>query len=342
MAVEPTRIPSPEERDEDRTNDRVLDRDRATRWIVFVLCMAGIVLVPALIIFTIIGWIGFVIGLAVGVKVAFWLSPRFVIQVPQAQAFVTIDDLHTLLGREGDANVVYGPGTHISFPWESRSEKGNLSIEIITLPFSDEVPGKDTRLSVRGSMQFHVDLECAWRFIGIDQSTIQGGIVDLIKSTVSSELAVMTADVAKAQIQSLNNKLYLEFGLGPSTDVPAEEPREPSVTQGQVSNLEHRYAIKVIKVTIAEIDLPDRVQKTRDALDQAAQVFKGVAAILGMTEDVLRTKLDDGSISVEMYNEAVDRFFVQSGVSDMKVTAFKFNNMQDLGRAIGQFLGRGK
>jgi len=318
--------------------DAMVERNRLSRGAIFVTSMIASAAIPSAIGDSLGGSIGAVVGLAIGVKVASSIAPWFIVRVAQAQVFVTINSLHTFLGRKGEANVTYGPGMHAAYPWEERDPKGNLSLDIITLPFEDEVPGKDTRLKVKGSMQFRVDIKHAPSFIGIDQSTIQGGIVDLIKSTISSKLATMGADDAKAAITQINTDLMAKFGFAPpkndDTDASPDLPGKDS----RISDLEKQYSIEVVAVTIAEIDLPEKVQASRDALDQAEQVFKGVAKLMGLTPDELRAKMASKEITLDKYNETVDRFFVQSGNANMDVKSFKFNDIEALGTAIGNAL----
>lgn len=326
--------------------DRMVTRDRLSRGAFFFASMVTTVAIPMMIGDSLAGSIGLVVGMSGGVKVATSIAPRFIVRVAQAQVFVTLNSLYTFIGGSGEANVTYGPGTHAAYPWEARDPKGNLSLDIITLPFEDEVPGKETRLKVKGSMQFRVDIERAASFIGIDQSTIQGGIVDLIKSHISSMLATMTGDEAKAAITPLNQMLMTKFGFAPtSTAAPAGSPpptAPASEKDSRVSDLEKQYSIEVVAVTIAEIDLPPRVQESRDALDQAEQVFKGVAKLMGLTPEQLQAKMASKEITLDKYNETVDRFFVQSGSARMDVKSFKFNDIEALGTAIGNVLrGRG-
>jgi hypothetical protein len=305
--------------------DSDLERDRFTRWIVFLLCTSTITLGSTAVGTSIAGLPGFVVGLAVGAKAVISLSKYFIIRVPQAQVFVTLNGLRTFFGIPGDANVKYGTGDHVTYPWESRDEKGNLSLDIITLVYTESVPGKDSKLEVTGSMQFRVDIKLAERFIGVDQSTIVSGIVDLIKAAISGRLATKTADEAKAEIEQMNIDLLKKFGLA------EEGAKDPNV-----SKLENVYGIELIAVTVTGIDLPQKVQETRDALDQAEHVLSGVAKMYGMELADLKTKLGNNGITTAQYNEMLDRFLANTGVAKMDIKALKINDLDGVAKVLGE------
>jgi len=261
--------------------------------------------------------------------------PNYLVEIPQVQGYVTIDLLRALLGRSGKTYVIYGPGLHIAFPWEERSEKSNFSLEVFTIEWSEQVPGQDTQLLIKGSYQFEVDLARSIKFIGVDEKTIESGALDIIKAEVSHWASTQSADDAKKGIKKLNLKL---------TDIFLSS--DSDVTQStKATHFQDRYGIRTIAVTVSSIDLPPKVQEARDAVDEANQVIEGVARMYGMTADELKAKIgsnEPDGISIERYNEMVDRFAAKSGNATMNIQAIKLNGLEGLGGLLKLLGGNNK
>lgn len=255
------------------------------------------------------------------------LLPRyFLITVGQIRAFVTLNPLMATFKIKGSPNVIYGPGTNVCYPWEKRSAKGNVSLDIITIPFTEQVPGKNTQLLTTGSYQTKPEITRADKFIGVDAATLQGGAIDLIKAKVSADLATKTADEAKGELDTINDKLYAYFGLN------NEHPND------DVSKFEDDYGIHTVKVTLSGIDMPPSVQATRDAIDKANQVRKGLAAMFSMSEEDLMAAVKNGVIKTEQYNDMVDRFAAMSGNATLEVKANKYSGLDSVAAALGAAL----
>ena len=284
-------------------NDSMVKRNRAIRFLVFVISLGVIVLLSTIIGSVVAGFYGFFGGMVIGLIIFGKISPKFVVTVPQSQAFVTVNPALALFNIPGDPNIIYGPGTALCLPIESRSAHGNVSLEIITISFFEEVPGANAKLIVSGSLQFHVDITRANKFVGINDSTVRGGMINLILSQISQTLATKTGDEAKAEIGQYNANLFGFFGLG-----------DPSSRDVRVSNFEGRYGIITDAITITGIDFSPEVQATRDARDRGAQVFLGVAGMMGRTEEQLRADMQSGKVTEETYAEYVNRFLALSGV----------------------------
>lgn len=277
------------------------------------------------------GFLGFILGAGLGQWGFSFLSPRFFVSVPQAQTFVTLNPLLALFGIPGDPNIVYGPGLSVSFPWETRSRRSNLSLEVNTIPFIEEVPGDPVRLIVTTSYQFKINIRQAAKFVGVNESTIRGGVIDLIRSRVSQRLAGMDVNTAKAQIGDLNQGLGADFGVGSGTTVPSQD----------VLDFEERYGISSVAVTISGIDLPPDVQRTRDAADEAAQAVRSVASMFGMDEAALRAQISSGQITNAQYIEMLDRTLAQGGGATMNIQALKLGGLEALAEALARLFGQG-
>lgn len=308
--------------------DADVKRDRVGRVILFVASAVLAGVIPATFVAFFASYVelrgftslGFIVGLVAGELWFAQIAPRFFVVVPQAQAFVTLNNLIAFFGIKRNPNNVFGPGTSLEWPWVTRGEKSNLSLQIITLPVAEKVPGRDTQLIVAGSYQFKVDIRKASRFVGIDESTIRGGMIDMILSEISRELADMFADEAKSKnnIRALNEYLGEKFGV---------DGRDHRLAAPEVQEFENRYGIASVAVIISGIDVPDDVQKTRDAIDEAAQAVKSVAKMFGMEENELKQMIRDGRISPEQYIEMLDRTLAQGKGATMNIQAHKFGGL---------------
>jgi uncharacterized membrane protein len=314
--------------------DSSLTRSRRLRWLVFSLSLGLCFAVPmwlchvlALQFSEALGVPALFAGALVGIELFVRILPYYIVDVPQVQGFVTINNLVPTFNFGGVVDVIYGPGIHISFPWEGRSEKSNFSLEVFTLQWNEDVPGADTQLLATGSYQFEVDLNRADRFIGIDPATIETGALDIIKAEVSRLLATKSGNDAKREIDEINDSLKERFGLKQGSSIE------------DVERFEKRYGIRSKAITIAGIDLPELVQKTRDAVDEAQQVINGVAAMYGMESGTLKDKLANGNIALESYNEMLDRFAAKSGNATMDIKAYKLHGLGDLGQLLNNFKG---
>ncbi len=337
--------------------DSAIERNRAGMAMFFFLCVLLAAVVPGIIVaflFSYTGWtgaapLGFIIGAASGEHGFAKLAPRFFVIVPQAQAFVGLNNLATFWESD-DPYVTFGPGSHFSWPWLSRDRRSNISTQIITIGFKEEVPGKDTQLIVSGSYQFKVDLVNAQNFVGVDESTIRGGAIDLILSEISQALANEDADTAKSMIKTYNDRLGEKFGV----DLPQKSADPADPNQGtdpkteshrgdpRVADFEIRYGIFSIAVTISGIDLPPDVQKTRDAADEANQAIKSVAKMFGMDEDDLRQKIKNGDIKIDQLMDMVSMTFVQGGAAKMDIHNVKLGGVTDTIQMLAKIWGKGE
>ncbi len=260
--------------------------------------------------------LGFILGTLLGLYNFANFAPKFIVSVPQAQAFVTLNPLLAFFRIGGDPNIVYGPGDSVAFPWETRSRRSNLSLEIHTFSFVEEVPGTPVRLITTVSYQFKVNIFEAAKFVGVNQSTIRG-VIDLIRSRISHRLSSLTVDGAKGQIPDLNLQLGEDFGIGDVGTAPAPD----------VAAFEGQYGIVSVRVVITGIDLPEDVQRSRDAQDEATQTMAIVANSLGVEASVLRAAVQRGlertGIAPSEYTDYWLAAMAQQGVTGVNVQAFR-------------------
>src|SRR5690606_22427004 len=179
--------------------DTLVPRNRSGRIMVFVLWIIAVIFVMVSLAGKITNdwfgfwWPGFFIGLAVAAGIITYSLPRFLVQVGALRAFVTIDQLRTFFGQhtgteDEHAYVVYGPGIHVSYPWESREANRNVPLEEVSENFKVDVQTPKGNLEVEGSVRLRPDITRVIPFLG-GVAVMADDITDLIKSNVISYVA---------------------------------------------------------------------------------------------------------------------------------------------------------
>lgn len=250
------------------------------------------------------------------------------VSIPQMQFFVTNNPFSRWFNKKGNPNLTYIAGEDgPTWIWEQRSQKGNGTLEVITIEWEEAVPGAETQFLLDASYQFRVDVPD--RYIGLDENTLRAGAIDLMRADAAARLAEKNGDEGKNEIEAMNQEINDKFGLGDSS---SKDPK--------VSAFEDEYGIHSVATTIAGIDFPEAVQKTRNARDEARQVLIGVANMYGMRVDKLKVKMESGEITTGEYNEMLDRFAAFSENATMNISAFKVNNMEAFAEVFGRAFGR--
>ncbi len=231
-----------------------------------------------------LGWLGGYFGLAAG----FWVLNKtwrhFVIQNDSLQAFVTIDQLWTFFRGSRDAfvgdkkvYVSYGPGLHLCFPWESRTDKNNVPLEEVSESFAVTAQTTTGTVTFKGSLRMRADIRYLVNFIG-GVAAIPSDITDLIKAFIIQWVSNKTIDQVLTGVEDLNGTLTKKFGL-------TKEGGDPTNKDEGVADFEKRFGINVSDVTIAEVIPSAEVQKTRSAIDEAMIITEGTAYLLGFKAD---------------------------------------------------------
>lgn len=270
----------------------VLQRDKWSRRVSLVCIIIIATLVPVTLgaywgsfigpFFTKVGLIAGIVGAIVMLR---WLLPSLLISNPEWTGYVTLDPF---LGE----NVAYGPGWHPCFPWEERNADGNYPLEVITKTFEVSVQTKTAKVTVKGVFEYQVDLTNITTFIGVAESTIDEGFTAFIETFLVEELAGYTAQEALAKVRTLNEILENEF-MGVVTD-----------TGDTVTEFERENGIRAVSLVVIKVELPESVQKSRDAIDEAAVLFEAVAVLLGYTPTELKAKLADHTVTQEQFQQA--------------------------------------
>jgi hypothetical protein len=324
-------------------HDNMIDwdkRDRPTRWLSMIFTTLVLVFAPALflriwgiLINETMGTLGFWIGFAIGgVLVARFAPARMWVYNPEWTGYVT---QNALSGKM----VIYGPGLHPSHWWEVRNKEGNWSLQVITRSFETSIATKTSSVTVSGKYEYAMNLPQLDRAIGIDESTIDEGITAFIKSSLTEVCAEKNAEDVTGMIGELNQTLAEEFMKAEKDDV--ETPEDERLAE----RLGDKYGFVTVSIVIDNIKLPAAVQKTRDAKDEAAQLFEVVAKMYGYEDEdsknQLRADVRSGKITKQQYNEMLNRALAASENATMNITVVEGNPENLLKGAAAQVMQGG-
>jgi regulator of protease activity HflC (stomatin/prohibitin superfamily) len=305
-----------------QVNDSVIKRDRFSRTMFFFLSPVLLVVVEALLtgmlskIF--LGDVFFNIGLVIGAVLGFvsFLASKhlFVVENNTTGLLVTLDRLKSLLGAK-DVDVIYGPGTHLSFPWEARFAENNIPITEVAEEFSFPVMCKDGTLTISASFRLRPDFENPINYLsGVGAADKDFKALQI--AAITKRLHQKTMQGALDGSETLNQELHGEFaGSG-------------------VTDFEKRFGVRVGDVTVSNMLMSDEAQRTRTALNEASVVSQGTAILLGyktieeamsagIAQDVIdRARREFRIISGNMDGAEVKRYEVDiSGLSPEAATA---------------------
>lgn len=294
-----------------QADDRLIDRSRGGRTLVFfgtpaLLAVFGGLLVAFLtktFLIEALYWPGFVVGATCGMVAFLAMKHVFVVKNNTTGLLVTTDQLKSLVGI-GEPNVIYGPGTHFSYPWEARFARNNIPVEEVAEQFTFGVICKDGTLTVPASIRFRPDFEKPIAYLS-GVAAVAGDFKDLVISSVSKKLSKLTMQQALDTLEGINTELHDEFVSNKKTD------------------FELRFGILVGDVTLGNLLMSDEAQRTRSGLNEAAMVAEGTALLLGfktieemqaalanksiVQDDVDRARRDFRIISGNMENTTVNR-----------------------------------
>lgn len=289
-----------------QANDTLIPRERALRTLVFFGSATSFVVIGALLAGTLayifIGGgaffsIGAVIGAVAGFIGFLAIKHLFVIQNNTITAFVTLDRLKSLLGKP-DVNVIYGPGTHFSYPWEERFPENNIPLKEVAEEFNFMVVCKDGTLTVFASFRIRPDFSNLLPYLSGVGAAAQDFKALQIKF-ITQRLTQQTMQEAKDNIQGLNRDLEEEF-----------------VGMGQTP-FELRFGVQTGDVTVSNMLMSDEAQRTRSALNEAAVVSEGTAILLGYkTIALMNRALKNSKVTQADIDRARREFRIISGNMD--------------------------
>ncbi len=308
--------------------DATIERNRVARAAFALLCLLASFAIPSMLFAKFNsdwygGWKpGFFLGLMVGMVVIGFAYKKFTVTVDLNRSFVTIDQLRALFVGS-DVYVIYGPGWHISYPWESRQATNNVSHDEASEDFVVLVITGTGAVTVKGSYRIRPRFgnEATVAFLG-GVAVIAADIGDFIKSFITEQLAGSTITAVLATMADLNAKLKAKFTRGVAG---SNDP--------DVSDLEERFGIDFGDVTVAELRLSPEAEKTRSGIDEATIIAEGTAILLGFRAKTIRGKVVSASeqmekarsrkkdpITQDAVDRARDRFMAVSDNLQMKLS----------------------
>ncbi len=285
--------------DIERPKDSDINRERGERAVSAIFSSAVILAVPWLLI----GWIGtmldfpatglligFIIG---GITLSKVVPKRMVIINPEWCGYVTQD-----IGHNGGM-VSYGPGVHASHWWEQRNAAGNYSLMVQPQPFNVGVTTMSGKVIFDGQYEYAIDLKVIDRAIGVSKAVVENGITAFIENF----LTVYAADKLSKDVRS---KAALE-------DLGSQLQTMMMDTGGTLSSIRNKYGYRTVAIIIDKVTLPEDVQQTRSAIDEAEALFEVVAKLYGLTTTELTRQIGDNTITAEAYQKMLTRAMAVSG-----------------------------
>lgn len=198
----------------------------------------------------IIGWILVILGIII--KVLPKIAKYFYVQVPEIAGGVVISKISGRTGR------ILKEGLHLILPWhyvKVISLERRTSREIII----DSIPTKNGGvITYKCSYQFKPCINHLGRFIENDESLIQKGIEDMIKSFIGQFSANYTVD------QLLKKWGELEKFVCDKFKEEYEAYDEILKKNVKYTELEHKYGVEIIRLSLTDIDLPKELQEQRE------------------------------------------------------------------------------
>lgn len=238
-------------------------------------------------------WLGAAVGFSTGTWFAIKLIEKSIIINKSVQAFVTIDPLQSLLGKESSL-VCYGPGTHISFWWEQRIAENNINLSAVAIDVGGTVQTTDGIITKRGGVRLRPDIRKLEAFLsGV------GSVPDEISGLIEAEIIVWfhdkTVKAAIGEIANLNKHLQDKF-------------------VGTDAEVEKKYGILIDDVTISELLPSKEIQETLSAITENRVIDAMVAESFGYKSvKSLHTARRQGKISEEAITRRRTEIMASSG-----------------------------
>lgn len=190
--------------------------------------------------------------LAILLKIFPYLMKLFIVKVPPVYGAIIISKI------SGRTPRILKEGMHLKFPWQYAvifSLEKSVPKEIVI----DSIPTKDGgTATIKCSYQYHPSFNHLQKYIENDESMIKNGIEDMIKSFIGQFAAKHTIDEIAQKWEILENFVREKF---------KEEHYYYDETLNRkikYKDLEDRYGVEIIRVSITDIDFPEEIQKRRE------------------------------------------------------------------------------
>lgn len=230
-------------------------------------------------------------GLGVGVAAAFAAAETFFFIRNDTTGMLVTQDMLASYQRKEEVNVAYGPGFHISYPWERRIAGNNISLEEATNDLEFEVLCSNGTLNVYGSYRLRPDMQRPVVFLN-GVAAVADNISDLIKNKITTALQDKKVEDAVRMQTELNSELKNE--LVEHSNSNEEDDR----------SVETLFGVQFTDITISRMLPSDELQRTISAVAEAGAVRKAILTVLGVeSEKEFDEKRQNGLIT----NDDVER-----------------------------------
>src|SRR3989344_2482605 len=309
------------------------ERNRPSRWVVLIASSVATVLLPFMVTSYVGGalghqTIGGFVGFGIGVWLLGYFMPRMLVYNPEWTAYVTQD---AVFGN----NVPYGPGLHPAHWWEQRNASGNYSLRVITRPFDATIATNTAAVTIKGQFGYAISLPYVSRAIGVDKTFVEDGFIAFIESFLTEKCAQYPdgAEGVRKDIRALNDQLASQF-MDQAAPVGSGAP----IT---VEEFERTVGFTTAIVVIDTIGLPAAVQRTRDAVDEAAQLYEVMAQLRGTDAAGLKQLVADGAVLQKERADLRNRAMAVSENANMAIPVIEGDISAAVAQALAGQAGQG-
>lgn len=271
--------------------DSVVPRNRFWRAIVCYLCSITVVLGPSTILFFLTGmfhptefWLltEIQIGLPTGIICLGYVLRYITISVPEQQGMTPLNPLRGKL-------VVYGPGWHPRFPWESVHRADHISLDEVTerVP-GNTIPSEDSEMTLTFMFRYRPRLAKLEVFRAKGESTVTNGFKGFFQGFFSSYLSKLPGEKARDGMAEINARAKAAFNLPIPKQEEAKTPKQkdaaeviderlPSVQKVKEKHdkssrtQQDNYGVQMMNVELTDMDFSKRVQEARDGKAESKQ-----------------------------------------------------------------------
>lgn len=335
----------------------VTNRNRRGRWVHTFMVTGGALLCPA--------WIGYwyltnmegselfgaLAGLFVGAFIAGMTISFTVAFVPSVQGLTTRDEITGNL-------VSYGQGAHAKYLWETVHTEDHQNLEIRTDKVSAETMATLTAEILLSFMfQWRPSIEHLEVFRGVEDSTINEGFENSLRSLFSELVAYMDPQDARKGVSYLTKVARAAFAIGEPVTRKHLNDKERElenhygllkkfrgIRAHENQSFRERYGVELILITVTDIDFSARYQRSRDAIAQGQALLEIVANMHGLD----LTDPDDMATARKMaqrpeYKQALEYALVMSepdaklDVHSVHLSGLDPEVVQDLASAAGKW-----
>lgn len=228
--------------------------------------------------------------------IAATVEKHFLIRNSTTGMFITQDTFRSLSGKS-DINVSYGPGTHISFPWERRLAGNNILLEDAPIEFTFKVLRVDGILFGKGSYRMRPDPNNPVTFLS-SVASVGEEVRDLIIEEIQRFFKEGSAIESATKLNDVNEHLEKEFVQ-------------------TIAELEKRNGVIVSSATVSEILPSEELQRTLNGISEANVIHAAVLKQLGMRDQTqLNRALKRGDLTHDDVKRVQDNVLAITGNMD--------------------------